>query len=128
MDAGVKAKWLEALRSGEYEQTTGALRSTNGYCCLGVLCEVAVKNDVIPEGVAADEDVEVTTYYYAEAGSWLPDVVAQWAGLDEGDPGVDLDNAADDHYEGEKHYTLSSLNDLYGYDFEMIAGVIETHL
>lgn len=36
--------WIAALRSGQYQQGTGALmRSPEGvaeYCCLGVLCEV----------------------------------------------------------------------------------------
>lgn len=40
MDAELKAKWLEALRSGRYDQTTGQLRNGNCFCCLGVLCDV----------------------------------------------------------------------------------------
>lgn len=40
MDAELKAKWLEALRSGRYDQTTGQLRDGNCFCCLGVLCDV----------------------------------------------------------------------------------------
>jgi len=48
MDAALKAKWTEALDSGKYPQTIGLLHRTTqpqvqapGYCCLGVLCEVA---------------------------------------------------------------------------------------
>lgn len=46
MDAGLKAKWIAALRSGKYEQVRMALRRTgynaaDTYCCLGVLCVVA---------------------------------------------------------------------------------------
>lgn len=33
--------WLKALRSGEYPQTKGVLRSTNGFCCLGVYEEIS---------------------------------------------------------------------------------------
>lgn len=33
----IKAKWLEALRSGKYRQGNGYLRWYNSYCCLGVL-------------------------------------------------------------------------------------------
>jgi hypothetical protein len=44
MDAQLKAKWIEALRSGEYQQANGELRDTSEdtpkYCCLGVLCNV----------------------------------------------------------------------------------------
>lgn len=32
--------WLSALESGDYPQTTGMLADENGYCCLGVACEV----------------------------------------------------------------------------------------
>lgn len=36
------AKWLKALRSGEYEQITGALFDGRGYCCLGVCVAAAL--------------------------------------------------------------------------------------
>lgn len=44
MNTEIKEKWLESLRSGKYEQGTGALRK-NGeacdqFCCLGVLCDI----------------------------------------------------------------------------------------
>lgn len=41
MDVELKAKWVAALRSGEYQQITGQLRGGGGYCCLGVFCIVA---------------------------------------------------------------------------------------
>ena len=31
--------WLEALRSGEYQQGRSYLKKDNKYCCLGVLAE-----------------------------------------------------------------------------------------
>jgi len=40
LPAEVKTAWLAALRSGNYAQTRGALRRTDGFCCLGVLCDV----------------------------------------------------------------------------------------
>lgn len=41
MNQEIKAKWLEALRSGRYKQGVGCLRSDKDeYCCLGVLCDV----------------------------------------------------------------------------------------
>lgn len=40
MDAELKAKWIAALRSGEFKQTRGYLKDDAGYCCLGVLCKV----------------------------------------------------------------------------------------
>ncbi len=46
MDQKIKKLWLEALRSGVYQQSTSALYYAgseidhSGYCCLGVLCDV----------------------------------------------------------------------------------------
>lgn len=42
MNTDLKAKWISALRSGEFEQGDGLLhnQSENTYCCLGVLCKV----------------------------------------------------------------------------------------
>ena len=40
MNEEIKAKWLEALRSGRYKQGTYALRKGNEFCCLGVLCDI----------------------------------------------------------------------------------------
>ena len=55
MKAEDKAKWLEALRSGEYEQIDGTLCRDGKYCCLGVL-EVILDGRVEEkaEGVALD--------------------------------------------------------------------------
>lgn len=40
MDPDVKSKWLTDLRSGEYEQCKGDLKSKDGgFCCLGVLAD-----------------------------------------------------------------------------------------
>lgn len=35
-----KEEWLEALRSGDYPQTQDHLHDGEGYCCLGVLCDL----------------------------------------------------------------------------------------
>jgi hypothetical protein len=37
-------RWLQALESVEYEQTDGFLRDKDGFCCLGVACDVMDKN------------------------------------------------------------------------------------
>jgi hypothetical protein len=37
----VKQKWLNALRSGKYKQTSECLKDSAGHCCLGVLCEIS---------------------------------------------------------------------------------------
>jgi hypothetical protein len=49
--------WLDALRSGKYEQTTGQLERDGKYCCLGVYCvvhELTIENgglDVFDDGL-----------------------------------------------------------------------------
>lgn len=44
MDAELKAKWVKALRSGEYRQGDGNLiwrrAGETKFCCLGVLCQI----------------------------------------------------------------------------------------
>lgn len=40
MEPELKAKWIEALRSGKYQQTQHRLKDDKGFCCLGVLCDV----------------------------------------------------------------------------------------
>ena len=41
MNGDIKAKWLAALRSGEYGQCFYSLRKDgHKFCCLGVLCDV----------------------------------------------------------------------------------------
>lgn len=35
--------WANALRSGEYLQTTDRLQDKDGYCCLGVACRLFIE-------------------------------------------------------------------------------------
>ena len=82
MDAALKAKWVEALRSGNYEQSTGALCRGEKYCCLGVLVEVgklATKNNVHFDGVVEYLFTDGST----SAGS-IPDVVGDKIRLSSG--------------------------------------------
>ena len=50
MDKKIKAKWLKALRSGDYDQTEGALcrvlDTGAAYCCIGVLVEIVRGEDI----------------------------------------------------------------------------------
>lgn len=51
MNKEIKARWINALLSGEYEQGKGFLRSPEGeYCCLGVLCDLYSKDTGIEWG------------------------------------------------------------------------------
>ena len=41
MKENIKQEWLTALRSGKYSQAKRSLKTKDGYCCLGVLCDIA---------------------------------------------------------------------------------------
>src|SRR3954466_4218538 len=80
----VKEKWVAALRSGEYKQGRSYLHSQNPdgedrFCCLGVLCELAVQEGrvaVNQEGQAAGG---VTAFYYGNSISYPDDSLLDWA-------------------------------------------------
>jgi hypothetical protein len=85
MNKRIKAQWIKALRSGDYVQGRGALRSEdNRYCCLGVLCELAVSAGVLSE---ADTSLDTGCYSYPlpdgsrETGT-LPRPVQWWSGVE----------------------------------------------
>lgn len=40
-------KWIDALRSGNYTQARGGLRDGDGFCCLGVMCDLEVNEDTV---------------------------------------------------------------------------------
>ncbi len=85
-----RADWVAALRSGDYKQTKGVLRShdeINGasYCCLGVACAVAELPltpdmqtwDITPDRLFAVEE----NLYFGE--SLLPEVIEQMLLVDD---------------------------------------------
>ena len=40
MKTALKQKWVQALRSGKYEQGSGRLREDDCFCCIGVLADI----------------------------------------------------------------------------------------
>lgn len=112
MNQEVKKKWIEDLRSGEYEQGHGSLNQKNKYfCCLGVLCDIHSKETGTPWVDGGYGDL----YKYMESGGILPREVRDWAGLSSYNPVV-------------CGRTLSSLNDRDLAPFEEIADLIEEYL
>jgi hypothetical protein len=39
-------KWIAALDSGKFSQTTSTMHGPKGYCCLGVGCAVLIKEPI----------------------------------------------------------------------------------
>jgi hypothetical protein len=114
MKTEIKEQWVKALRSGEYKQGVGLLNKNQKLCCLGVLCELAVKAGV-PVLVSFDKGFGCTAY--DDATEMPPKSVADWAGTDRS-PKVQ---------HGVEYAELSALNDR-GHSFNMIADLIEAQL
>lgn len=106
--------WVDALRSGEYKQGEGRLaRVDNTYCCLGVVCELAIKNglDVVKQIYTID-----SCYSYDDEPSFLPLKVREWLGFNSSDTHGKLSSSI--------HPSLTSANDS-GVAFNQIADLIE---
>lgn len=118
MKKRIKNKWVKALRSGKYQQTTGALREGDSFCCLGVLCNIHAQEH--PEIAAKQKSKGL----YLGAFGLLPQEVVKWAGLE--DKATDKDDNADISvvYRG-KETSLSALNDGENLSFKKIARIID---
>ena len=111
--AAIKKKWVAALKSGKYEQTTaGRLTNKEGtqFCCLGVLCDIYLKEMKHPiknrfhranaiQQLRVSDDAKIIQVPGRK--------VLTWAGLHHSSTG-----------------TLADMNDV-GKSFEVIAKYIE---
>lgn len=115
MNKEIADKWIAALKSGEYKQTKSVLnRDNNEFCCLGVLCELAIK-----EGLSIRKEIDDCNgehvCFYDNSYNVLPWSVVKWARMK--------------HCNGEfrdiedKAQELTYIND-NGKTFEEIANVI----
>lgn len=101
--AARRAHWAAALRSGKYEQTQGFLHTNRGFCCLGVLCDLAVPN-------SWDDHISGASDFIYLGDSWdtnPPESILEQVGL--------TDTEAN---------ALAEIND-NGHDFAEIAAEIE---
>lgn len=106
--------WVDALRSGEFKQTTKCLEDKNGNCCLGVLCRIAIN-----QGLNLKIKRLALTRFGEEMKSQVPpEEVTKWAGLHDDNP--DVVN------EGRQR-SLAELND-NGRTFAEIADIIEANV
>lgn len=107
MDPELKAKWVAALRSGEYKQGTGVLHNGEGYCCIGVFCEVSADPSWDGEYITGETEEGTIT----RMDNFLPYDVTQKYKLDKEILGV-----------------LWRMNDCRGASFAEIADYIESNL
>jgi hypothetical protein len=80
MNPEVKARWVAALRSGEYKQGTGHLNSQGAHCCLGVLCDLHAKQT---GGQWDAPSYRSGGARYDGLSMGFPATVVDWAGLDD---------------------------------------------
>ena len=138
MKKDIKERWVAKLRDPNIKQTQGVLKKQIGdnefaYCCLGVLCEVAVEDGILPPSRLADKENDVvrqeivydgkdhSSNTYAE-GSVLPYNVSVWAGL-----GGENNPFVPDPSESGLSTSLAEAND-NGYSFLDIANLIERNI
>ena len=113
-------KWVAALRSGEYRQTQGILQDSNGFCCLGVACDLYAKEHPEARWMQTDNGVYIFNALPSQpttsvrSGTILPAPVQQWLGL----------TSADGELAGIDE-SLLLYNDR-GTPFEQIAHIIES--
>lgn len=104
--AEVFKQWIKALRKGTYKQTRGKLRSGDGFCCLGVLCDLAAK-----DGGRQWGDSNAYAYEYGTKVHSLGNDTLQFLGLTR-----------------NNQQNLTDLNDLGCKSFPEIADLIETKI
>lgn len=109
---------VAALRSGEYTQAKGALRKVEGcgwgYCCLGVLCDLAAKKGLGKWKGDTGESIFIPNGGFGDRAV-LPKSIVQWSGA----------KSAMGSSDNKPGSALTQLNDS-GKTFTEIADAIET--
>jgi hypothetical protein len=116
MKPDVKEKWLKALREPGRKQTRSVLKSDDGQCCLGVLCEVlnvpSQQAGEIDDSVLEQKNVQV--FDFGISGSYIDIPPSEWSSVN-----------ADLNYRDMRD--LAGMND-EGKSFDEIADYIERNL
>lgn len=118
MNEEIKKEWVAALRSGEYEQGREYLNTKGKYCCLGVLCEIAIKHGLDLPIRTRRTYSNISVIAYDQIEHVLPAKVQKWAGLGSESPSVQFNGC---------NTALAEMND-EGMSFERIADIIEEKL
>jgi hypothetical protein len=130
MNSKIKEAWVNALRSGKYEQGSEKLRSVRGYCCLGVLCDIYAQEHNTEWKFRGNEETNLQPmdyWYYEGESEFLPESVMDWAELKTNNPQLRVDVEEDGEDNWNYKEGVSHLNDA-GYTFTTIANLIEAQL
>jgi hypothetical protein len=121
----IKVRWREALESQKYPQSNGRLKSVRGFCCLGVLGDLAVE-----DGVASwnENDLVVKNTNEVERAAF-PLSLLEWAfGTVSCQTGFEAPGTTNFPYEAgvNARTCLTAQNDS-GFTFPEISKLIEEH-
>jgi hypothetical protein len=138
MKIDIAKQWVDALKSGTYQQGQGKLHATdiNGtcmYCCLGVLCDLYMQqnpDELDVKVVTRKSDVNLqhtqmlsigddSITVYDNDSLVLPLRVREWAGMHDALGRFTNASHAQD--------SLAELND-HGMSFAKLADVIDVHV
>ena len=114
MNKRVKRLWVEALKSGKYQQQgEGRLRQGKWFSPLGVLCELFIQ----------EEKVGYWTYgKFFGCDFILPAIVMEWAELEDSNPELGKECITVWNDGGNKYRLVESKT------FEQIANLIQRYL
>ncbi len=117
MNADVKKKWIKALLSGDYKQARGSLQNRDGFCCLGVLCDISKKGTWARDPGSTTRREERYTCASSESTTVLPRDVIEWADLPNSNPNAGIADA-------QGRDLITTFND-EGSTFEELAEIID---
>ena len=124
MRQDIGEKWITALESGEWDKGRGQLCGLNAdgtkeYCCLGVLCELAIADGL--ELAKGERRIDPNDVVYDGEYAYLPIAVREWAGM-ASNAGTFVRKPED---EGES--SLADVNDVAD-DFGPVVKAIRKHM
>ena len=116
----IAVRWIDHLRNKGIPQTSSKLAEpgTDARCCLGVLCDIAVTEGVIPEPRL---NLSGDMMLYDDYGAYLPGPVQEWAEISSSNGFL---AKAYKVAENENALSLAAMNDK-SLSFDTIADVIQ---
>jgi hypothetical protein len=124
MNGNAKA-WIAALRSNDYQQTKHALKTEDGYCCLGVACEISklgsfkARNSgvyfFLSERFRGDE--------LRNTGDMPPHIKTHYGLVSD----IVVLDYVDTAHVGDSSLKIAELNDWHGLSFNQIADILEKY-
>ena len=116
---------VRALRSGDYTQVKQRLHTDDGYCCLGVACDISGLGEWVTN--THDQHGQKSYIYKVADDDWgdvgLPLAVRQYYGIGEFGDEIRPDGTVTMRV--DRREALYQLNDEVGYNFHQIAHTIE---